>query len=438
MQRLQDTTRIASITCTLEPSYRKMLERISADNANTICDYIFAEIAECNIADATKAWKIKVLVYLSRFLQHKNFKDTTKEDILAYLNTLRKPESVDPKHKSIGTYTNRVLVYTKFFRWLYNPDEPDPKKRITPPCMRGIKRLKRREKSPYEPADMWTSTEHAIFLRYCPSKRDKCYFAIARDTSARPSELLALRIRDIKLKIETTSGRQYAEILASGKTGSRTLPLIDSLPYVKDWLAVHPLCGNVDAPLFISQSDRAPGKRLTIDGIWWHLKYFKTKVFPLLLEDKSLPNEDRRTISDMLQKKWNPYVFRHSALTEKAQILTEANLRNHAGWSNISKMPSVYLHFFGTESSRSLLEAKGIVNTQHSENRVLQNKTCPHCDEPNTPQSKFCMRCKMVLTYEEYVGTRTAQQQFESEFRELKEWKAQTEAKLDRIFSASP
>jgi hypothetical protein len=45
----------------------------------------------------------------------------------------------DPMHRCIGTYNNRVLVATKFFKWLYNPDEPDNKKGMTPPCMRGIR-----------------------------------------------------------------------------------------------------------------------------------------------------------------------------------------------------------------------------------------------------------------------------------------------------------
>lgn len=73
----------------------------------------------------------------------------TKTDILSYLNTLRKPVSNDPTHRSVGTYNGRQMVFMKFFRWLYIPDEPDHRKRITPQCMVGVKGLPRREKSPY-------------------------------------------------------------------------------------------------------------------------------------------------------------------------------------------------------------------------------------------------------------------------------------------------
>jgi hypothetical protein len=33
----------------------------------------------------------------------------------------------------------------KFFKWLYNTNEPDPKERETPTCMKGIKQLPRKE-----------------------------------------------------------------------------------------------------------------------------------------------------------------------------------------------------------------------------------------------------------------------------------------------------
>jgi integrase/recombinase XerD len=47
---------------------------------------------------------------------------------------------------------------------------------------------------------------------------------------------LKLRIRDVVFKM--AGDRQYAEILVNGKTGSRHIPLIDSIPYLKDWLEV--------------------------------------------------------------------------------------------------------------------------------------------------------------------------------------------------------
>lgn len=390
--------KIENTTASLERSYGRMLMGLSPENADTICDYISAQNG---IKNSTKEWHIKILVYLSRFTSHKPFGQMTKEDIQAYLKSLEKSEREDKLHRWIGTYNNRVLVYTKFFRWLYNPGETDREKIITPACIQGIKQLKRKEKSAYQPNDMWTPVEHTVFLKHCPSKRDRCYVAIVRDTSARPHELLQLKIGDVRMLKDPSTGRQYAEIHVIGKTGARTLPLIDSLPYLKDWLEDHPQIANPEAPLFTSQSDKNGGAQLTIDGIWWHMKYYKTKYFPKLLSKPSLSEADKRVIEGLLKKPWNPYVFRHSALTEKAQILTEANLRSYAGWSNVSKMPSVYLHFLGNEAGKSLLAARGIIGTSE-ENKITQNKLCPHCNEPNRPDSKFCSGCKLVLSYDAY------------------------------------
>jgi integrase len=161
----------------------------------------------------------------------------TKYDILDFLNKLRKSSSEDPTHKWIGSYNGRQIVLNKFFRWLYNSDEPDPKKRETPVCISGIRRLPRKEKTSYKSEDIWEQREHAIFLKYCPLARDRCFYAMAVDTSGRPSELLNLKIRDIKFQ-KTEDGKQYAEVrIVEGKTGSRKVPLIDSLPYLKEYLS---------------------------------------------------------------------------------------------------------------------------------------------------------------------------------------------------------
>ena len=42
-------------------------------------------------------------------------------------------------------------------------------------------------------------------------------------------------IKDVVFKIGN-NGILYAEILVNGKTGTRAVPLIDCLPYLKDYL----------------------------------------------------------------------------------------------------------------------------------------------------------------------------------------------------------
>ncbi len=214
-----------------------LLEK-SKENALIISDYIIAEQNEINLKDSTKEGKIKVLADLLKFLNHKNLRAISKNDILLYLNRYRKNEEEDPTHRWIGTWNNRHMILLKFFRWLYDSNNPDLKNRKMPECMIGIRRLTRKEISRYKPSDLWTIRECEVFLKHCPSKRDRAFLSMVLDTSARPHELLNLTIQDIQFKISTDGLKQYAEITINGKTGQRTVPLINSIPYVKEWLLI--------------------------------------------------------------------------------------------------------------------------------------------------------------------------------------------------------
>ena len=176
--------KIDSITKSLSKPYfnqiLKDLVKTSPYNAITIYDYIIAEQTELNIKDSTKEGKIKVLVWLSNFHQNKPFREMTRQDILAYLNNLRKSSTEDPVNRWVGTYNGRQMIFLKFFKWLNNPDE-DYRNRLTPICMQGVRKLPRKEKTSYKPSDIWEAREHAVFLKYCPSSRDRCYHAFAND-----------------------------------------------------------------------------------------------------------------------------------------------------------------------------------------------------------------------------------------------------------------
>ena len=218
---------IDSLTASALPYYNSIFKQLAASNpqnARIVCDFITAEYNEQNVKLETRLAHIKIICFLLKYLRYKDFQKITKTDVISYLNSLRKPESTDPTHKWIGTFNTRQMVLSKFFRWLYNQNEPDHNKWLTPPCMQGVRILSRKEKSPYKPSDIWTNEEHSIFLKYCPEKRDRCYHSMANDTSARPHELLSLKIKDVQFKMSTT-GIQYAS-----QTKPRTIPLIFSVP----------------------------------------------------------------------------------------------------------------------------------------------------------------------------------------------------------------
>jgi len=406
--------KILSISKNQKHYVEKMLNTLlekTEDNVIIIYDYIIAEQNEINLKESTKEGKIKVLVGLIKFLNYKNLNNISKTDILSYLNKFRKNEEIDPTHRWIGTWNNRHMILLKFFRWLNDPNNPDIKNRKMPECMNGVKRLTRKEISRYKPSDLWTFRECEVFLKHCPSKRDRAFLSMVLDTSCRPHELLNLKIEDIQFKITTDGSKQYAEITINGKTGQRTVPIIHSIPYVKEWLLDHPFGKNKNYWIFISQGKASMGKKLTRDGLLKHFQeYYRDKYYPRLLLNDKIPEGDKAFIRSILSKPFNLYIFRHIALTEKSKILNEHMLRNHAGWSTTSKMPQVYIHHLGGASSKQLLQVFGMEKAYDvNEDNESYNKivNCPNCKEPNIQDNRFCAKCKMVLSYDSYNEVRS-------------------------------
>jgi integrase len=215
--------------------------------------------SEINLSDPYRRDMIDVLTNLSKYHNYKGFNDLNREDILSFLDSFRKPETVDPLHKWIGTYNLYRVYLQRFFKWLYSPDI-EPTKRPKPSVIENISKLKRKEVSIYKPSDLWTADDDLLFLRYCPSSRDRCFHAISRDLTCRPSEILKLKIRDVAFKTIGTS--QYA-VVVNGKTGTRPIPVINSIPYLKDYLDhEHPMPRNPKAPL-ICGAGRSLGRHLT-------------------------------------------------------------------------------------------------------------------------------------------------------------------------------
>ena len=148
---------------------------------------------------------------------------------------------------------------------------------------------------------------------------------------------------------------------------------------------------------------------------------YQQSLFPKLLENPTVAPEDKQKIKELLKTPWNPYIRRHSALTEKSKLLKEHVLRQHAGWTGTSQMPQKYLHYFGDESSESLLEAYGIVTKENRLSDALKPKQCPNCSQPNKPDSRFCTHCHMVLTYDAYNETVEEKSEKDKEVQTLKE-----------------
>jgi hypothetical protein len=167
--------RIEETTAGLPSSFAKHLCSTGEDNAATIVEYIAAVENEVNLSDNYRRDLIESLARFSKYNDNKPFKVLTRSNVIAFLESLHKTET--------GSYAqmDRYLqpfpdLFTAIFQVALYPDF-EPNKRPKPTIVENLARLKRKEESIYKPSDLWTQQDDLLFLKYCPSKRDKCYHA---------------------------------------------------------------------------------------------------------------------------------------------------------------------------------------------------------------------------------------------------------------------
>lgn len=153
--------KIDEITAGLDPAYSKRLNTIPVQNTVFIVNYILSMKTEVNLSDHYKKDLINLLTKLSKYTK-KSFKSITRDDIIDFLESFRRPEASDPLHKWIGTYNLYRIHLMRFFKWFYYPDI-EPNKRPKPEILDNIPQLKRK-KNQY------------AGLQTCGLQKKICYF----------------------------------------------------------------------------------------------------------------------------------------------------------------------------------------------------------------------------------------------------------------------
>ena len=96
-----------------------------------------------------------------------------------------------------------------------------------------------------------------------------------------------------------------------------------------------------------------------------------------------------------------------------------------------------YVHYFGNESSESILQEYGILPKNNEEVDVLRPKQCPNCNcnESNRPDQKFCAKCRMVLTYDAYRETLESEKQKHDRLISVEERLSITEHMIQQLIT---
>jgi integrase/recombinase XerD len=93
------------------------------------------------------------------------------------------------------------------------------------------------------------------------------------------------------------NGGKYAKILVNGKTGQRSLVLVDSIPYVTQWVSNHLQGGNREAILLPSMRT---GKAIHVNAMFKVYREYKG-YFTSLLSSGNIIEDDKEKIRHLLK-----------------------------------------------------------------------------------------------------------------------------------------
>jgi len=219
------------------------------------------------------------------------------------------------------------------------------------------------------------------------------------------TEILSLQIKHVKFD-------KYGALLhVDGKTGSRPIRIIRSVPNLSRWLDVHPFKDNSNSPLWIALKKERFGKPLSYRSA--------TKIV------------QSRGKMGGITKKINLKLFRHSEATQTAQFMTEAQLRKRHGWSPSSRMPDRYVHIVNSDVDEALFEHYGIKKPKKTDNKVP--KFCLVCKNANSFDSTICSQCGKPLDLEAAIHVEDEQNKLIVELKKADKENQETKKNVKRI-----
>ena len=203
------------------------------------------------------------------------------------------------------------------------------------------------------------------------SPRDKAFVDMLQETGCRIGEFLNMKIGDIEF------GQTHAKVtITHGKTGSRQIFILRSIPNLRRYIATHPERDNAKSYLWISNSPTTKGEPLMQTGATKLLK----KAFK----------------RSGLNKRSNLHWLRHSRATLLAPQLTESVLCKYMGWKTGSKQVRRYVHLCNSQIEDAFLN---IHNINKNKSKTKDPIKCI-CGQINLDSEQYCHNCYRPLKVE--------------------------------------
>ncbi len=320
------------------------------------------------------------LPLLAEFLE-KDFEKATEKDFETVLNKLDKTDYAPQ------TKLDFKKTIKKFYKWLNGGEQ-------YPESVRWIKTGRKRNDQKL-PEELLTEEEAKKMIETASHPRDRAVISVLWESGCRVGEFLGMQLKHLAFEDMVT------KITVRGKTGARRIPLIDSTPYLAEWMENHPFKDKPDSLLWIGIGTVGRNKALSYPA------------FRKMLAE----NAKRARIA----KKVNPHNFRHSRATFLARHLTEAQMNQYMGWVRGSDMPATYVHLSGRDIDSAILKLRGLEPKEEKAKSTMAPKECPRCGLNNKATGRFCNRCGSVLDLQTAVNLQDEIREMDEKFSRLLE-----------------
>lgn len=313
-----------------------------------------------------------------------------------------------------STWNLWLQRYQRLAKWLSDPDDE-----ICPKVWHKIE-FKKIDWEKKLAEKCFSEDEFYRLLDVVDHPRDKAFFAVGYEAGLRPGELLGMNIKNCK---PASYGFQ---IFVSGKTGSRSVPIVLFAPLLRLWLNHHPLKHTGDSPLWVERKKGGGYEfgRVSYDSMnHYHFKRYcdRAKIY------RWKTVKDKKTGQPKQINGVSLHYLRHSKVT-----LVAKNRKVHVGvkqanemfgWKGNSPMFLRYSHIAGQDSENAFLAIAGVEEAKPVEKpSILLRKKCLNCGEQNSAEALYCFQCGMVMDAEQakrIVADRQQNEELMRKFREL-------------------
>lgn len=343
-------------------------QKLSKQQLSTIKKYKeFYELKPSSKGGTIKKTTLLNALNCLRFLGlhiKKPFEKATTNDIISYFKQMH------DDNKSEATIANYKVTVRSFYKWIHGITKANDFPEIVDNPLLVPQRPKPSKHR--SPDNFLTKDEIVKMLNSCIRLRDKVLIMLTYgEGSMRAGEIVSLNYGSVKLE------EKYCRVfIPESKSKERAVLLIDTFPYLRDYLNIEYQLGKTDkSPLFYSLASHRKNPRLSRGTVTEILKRVAKRAG--------------------ITKNVFAHMGRHQSVTQMSNDGLSLQLNAKRAGIHVMTLNNVYLHHNTSDVDQAYLAIKGGLSDKdkvlaEEEKQKLTPRKCVRCGNINPADAVSC------------------------------------------------